>query len=200
MSISLSKVNKKEASKNLFYVGVSEVQLGIEIKSILGIICVCNETTKELLRGVRKHFQRFTYNLTNSDIQRVQLGLSHAFSRTKFNVRKTDNMIIHVSALLDAVDKNLNLFFMRIKEWYGWHFPELTNIVKSNLQYVRILLLIKDKSKVSREIIFPIAEILEDHHKSKMIIEAARSSMGQKLCSIDFANIEVFANKVIKLA
>jgi len=200
MSISLPKVNKKEDSKNLFYVGVCEIQLGIEMKSKLGIACVCNETTKELLRGIRKHFHRFTHNLTNSDINRVQVGLSHAFSRTKFNVRKTDNMIIHVSALLDTLDKDINLFFMKLKEWYGWHFPELTNIVKSNLQYVRILLIIKDKSKVSREDAFPIAEILEDHHKSKMIIEAARSSMGQELCPIDFVNIEAFANKVIELA
>merc|ERR1711977_364124 len=77
---------------------------------------------------------------------------------------------------------------MKIKEWYSWHFPELSNIIKENLQYVRIVLTIKDNYD-SRA-----------NHKAKMIIEAARSSMGQELCESDAINIEVFAKLVIELA
>lgn len=31
---------------------------------------------------------------------------------------------------------------MRIKEWFAWHFPELTKIVTDNEVYVRIVNLI----------------------------------------------------------
>ena len=41
----------------------------------------------------------------------------------KFNVNRSDNMIIQSISLLDQLDKDLNTFAMRIKEWYSWHFP-----------------------------------------------------------------------------
>jgi nucleolar protein 56 len=188
-----------------FDLGIAEPQLGIEIKSKLGITCVCTETVKELLRGVRSHFIHFTKNLTSTDQNKVLIGLSQAFSRTKFNVRKMDNMIIQASALLETVDKVVNSFYMKIKEWYSWHFPELSNIIKENLQYVRIVLAIKDKSKATWANICFLTDILDNYdsranHKAKMIIEAARSSMGQELCESDVINIEVFAKLVIELA
>jgi hypothetical protein len=27
---------------------------------------------------------------------------------------------------------------MRVREWYGWHFPELVKIVNDNYQYARV--------------------------------------------------------------
>lgn len=40
-------------------------------------------------------------------------------------------------ALLDDLDKELNNYSMRLREWYGWHFPELGKIVVDNLLYAR---------------------------------------------------------------
>ena len=40
-------------------------------------------------------------------------------------------------ALLDDLDKELNNYTMRLREWYGWHFPELGKIVTDNLVYAR---------------------------------------------------------------
>ena len=40
-------------------------------------------------------------------------------------------------ALLDDLDKELNNYAMRLREWYGWHFPELNKIVTDNLTYAR---------------------------------------------------------------
>lgn len=41
------------------------------------------------------------------------------------------------SALLDDLDKELNNYIMRCREWYGWHFPELGKIVTDNLAYCK---------------------------------------------------------------
>ncbi len=40
-------------------------------------------------------------------------------------------------ALLDDLDKELNNYNMRCREWYGWHFPEMGKIVSDNLSYAR---------------------------------------------------------------
>jgi hypothetical protein len=46
----------------------------------------------------------------------------------KFNVNKVDNMVIQAIALLDTLDKDINTFIMRVREWYSWHFPELIKV------------------------------------------------------------------------
>lgn len=43
------------------------------------------------------------------------------------------------AALLDDLDKELNNYNMRCREWYGWHFPELGKIVTDNLTFVRTI-------------------------------------------------------------
>ena len=30
---------------------------------------------------------------------------------------------------------------MRVKEWYGWHFPEMTKIITDNIAYAKVVLL-----------------------------------------------------------
>lgn len=39
--------------------------------------------------------------------------------------------------LLDDLDKELNTYAMRVREWYGWHFPEMTKIVADNIAYAK---------------------------------------------------------------
>jgi nucleolar protein 56 len=65
-----------------------------------------------------------------ADLRRAQLGLAHSYSRAKvkFNVNKVDNMVIQAIALLDTLDKDINTFIMRVREWYSWHFPELVKV------------------------------------------------------------------------
>lgn len=48
-------------------------------------------------------------------------------------------MIIQAIGLLDDLDKELNTYAMRVREWYGWHFPELGKIVQDNIQYAKVV-------------------------------------------------------------
>jgi len=204
LETNLPKVSSKKEGKkaSAFQLGVYEAALGSEIKEKLSVACVCNEYTGELMRGVKLHFPRFMKDLSESDIHRAQLGLAHAFSRAKvkFNVKKVDNMIIQAIALLDTLDKDVNTFVMRVREWYGWHFPELVKIVNDNYQYARIVVLVKDKGSVTDEMLPALTEITLDEGKSQEVVEAAKISMGQDISPIDLINIEAFARMVINLA
>ena len=42
-------------------------------------------------------------------------------------------------SLLDDLDKELNNYIMRAREWYGWHFPEMSKIVQDNIAYARVV-------------------------------------------------------------
>jgi len=55
-------------------------------------------------------------------------------------------MIIQAIGLLDDLDKELNTYAMRVREWYGWHFPELSKIVQDNIQYAKTVKLMGNRT------------------------------------------------------
>ncbi|RZR85306.1 hypothetical protein BHM03_00012266 [Ensete ventricosum] len=57
-----------------------------------------------------------------------------------------DTMIIQAIGLLDDLDKELNTYAMRVREWYGWHFPELSKIVQDNIQYAKVVKLMGNRT------------------------------------------------------
>lgn len=75
--------------------------------------------------------------LDEKELRSMSLGLSHSMSRYKlsFSSEKVDTMIIQAVNLLEDLDKELNNYAMRLKEWYSWHFPELAKIVTDNIAY-----------------------------------------------------------------
>jgi RNA processing factor Prp31 len=48
-------------------------------------------------------------------------------------------MVVQAVSLLDDLDKEINIYAMRIKEWYGWHFPEMAKIIVDNLAYAKVV-------------------------------------------------------------
>jgi nucleolar protein 56 len=110
-------------------------------------------------------------------------------------------MIIQAIALLDQLDKDVNLFSMRIREWYGYHFPELVRLVPDNHQYARVAQFIGDKDTLSEEKLPDLAAILEDDTTlAQNILDAARGSMGSSLSDIDMLNISAFATRVVSIS
>jgi nucleolar protein 56 len=180
--------------------GVLDPALGSAIQETRGIKCLSNTLTKELIRGVRLHFTRYIKALRPTDLIQSQLGLGHSYSRSKvkFNVHRVDNMIIQSIALLDQLDKDLNTYIMRVREWYSWHFPELIQVVKDNTQYCKCVKFIKHKAVLNESHLEGLKAIVGDD-LAPQVLQASRSSMGAELSEIDMVNIEDFADRVISL-
>ena len=87
---------------------------------------------------------------------------------------------------------------MRVREWYGYHFPELVKLVNDNYQYCQLVKLIKNRkclTAVTDEMLEGIEKIVMDSAKSQAICDCARASMGMDISDFDLINIEIFANK-----
>lgn len=132
----------------------------------------------------------------------AQLGLGHSYSRAKvkFNVHRSDNMIIQSIALLDQLDKDINTFSMRIREWYSYHFPELVKIVPENYMYAKVAKFIKDRKDLTDDKLEALEEIVMDSSKAQAIIDASKMSMGMDISMVDLMNIEMFAGRVVNLS
>ncbi|KAL8938450.1 MAG: hypothetical protein Q9216_003901, partial [Gyalolechia sp. 2 TL-2023] len=125
----------------------------------------------------------------------MSLGLSHSLSRhkLKFSPDKVDTMIIQAIALLDDLDKELNIYAMRVKEWYGWHFPEMARIVNDNLAYARIIIAMGMRTSAVNA---DLAEILPEEIETA-VKAAAEVSMGTEITSEDLDNIQGLAEQVV---
>ncbi|KAM0684152.1 Nucleolar protein 56 [Mitosporidium daphniae] len=206
LELALPKASKKSASsKSGILLGVSDKALAGSIKQTLGINCVSDDLVHELVRGIRCHLDKLlSQYIVSEDLKRSQLGLGHAFSGGKvaFNVNRSDNMIIQAIALCDQLDKDINLFSMRIKEWYSWHFPELSKIAQDNLQYAKLALLIRQRSNIQSDpsMFEKLLSIVNDTNLANMIVDASKISMGMEIAEADMVNINHFANKLVDLA
>jgi nucleolar protein 56 len=109
-------------------------------------------------------------------------------------------MIIQAIALLDQLDKDINTFAMRVREWYSWHFPELKQIVSDNFIFARCASYIKDKSKLKEEDLPGLQEIVGDEEIAQRIFKATKSSMGMDTSEQDMLNIIIFTDRMISLA
>nr|XP_012147053.1 PREDICTED: nucleolar protein 56 isoform X1 [Megachile rotundata] len=192
----------KSGKSDKVILGVADPKLGASITEALGIKCDHTGVVPEIIRGVRFHFHNLVKGFTSKSSGIAQLGLGHSYSRAKvkFNVNRVDNMIIQSIALLDQLDKDINTFSMRIREWYSYHFPELVKIVPENYMYAKVAQLIKNRKELTNEKLEALEEVVMDSAKAQAIIDASKSSMGMDISPVDLLNIEMFAARVIALA
>lgn len=185
--------------KKSYQLGVYDPELGKALAEQFPI--THGQSVKELLRGCRAHFGRLVKALSDSDLDKARLGLGHAFSRHRMQLdpNRQDKPIMNTIALLDNLDKNINTFAMRVREWYAWHFPELTKIVTDNIAYAKVsrVIRVRDGYEGDKE---ALTEACGSEEVADEILKALKMSMGQDIVEMDMKNIEHFASEVIKLA
>lgn len=162
-------------------IGISDPKIGGAIGEGLGVKCVASGVVPEILRGIRFHFERLVKDLPHHSLYKAQLSLGHSYSRgkVKFDVHRVDNMVIQAIALLDQLDKDINLFGMRLREWYAFHYPELARIVPEQYKYIKCALIIQNR------------EDLDEERKAALL--------GKLLYIYSFKSIIIFFQKFLKL-
>ncbi|RWS29899.1 nucleolar protein 56-like isoform X1 [Leptotrombidium deliense] len=204
LSLFLETNLPKVSKKNKFVLGVADGKIGATIQDSMGYSCSHTEVVPEILRGIRLHADKLIDGLSAQTIASAELGLGRSYSRAKvkFNVNRADNMVIQSISLLDQLDKDVNTFAMRLREWYSYHFPELIKIVPDNYTFAKVSKVMGNRKELGDEddLLEKLTEVVTEPEKAQAIINAAKSSMGMDISAIDLINIETFASKVISLA
>mmetsp|Transcript_64318 Transcript_64318/g.73837 ORF Transcript_64318/g.73837 Transcript_64318/m.73837 type:complete len:477 (+) Transcript_64318:59-1489(+) len=190
------------SKKAKWTLGVEDSRLGTALTTEMSLSCVANvDTVFEIIRGIRCHFTKFVKELEEEDLNKARLGLAHSYSRSKVSsdINRTDKPIIQCIALLDQLDKDINTFAMRIREWYSWHFPELARVVTDNKVYCEAIHIIKKRSEIenNRE---ELEELIGDSDLVQQIVDSSKTSMGLEISDMDMENITKFTTRVVELA
>jgi len=187
--------------KKKYHLGLCDPSLAKAL-SESGFSVAYDKNVIELLRACRLHLRRFVKQLKDSEYHKFQIGLGHSYSRSniQFDPNRQDKPITQSIALIDSLDKNINLFAMRVKEWYCWHFPELGKIVTDNVKFVEAVKLIRVRDEFDNERLDELTTLVQSEDIANEILQAMKTSMGQDITEADMENIEIFADQVIKLS
>ncbi|CAB9521463.1 Nucleolar protein 58 [Seminavis robusta] len=208
VSASLKKFLKKKLKQHGDAVlAVADKGMATSLKeNVKNIQVVHNDKTQELFRGIRTYMEELLCSddstdkngVSKDDLRAMQLGLSHSLGRykLKFSADKVDTMVIQAVGLLDELDKEINTYAMRVKEWYGWHFPELQALVSDNVHYSKLVLKCGLRPQFKNT---DLSSILEDESQQNTVKEAAEISMGTEIADVDVIHIQSLAEQVLSM-
>lgn len=119
---------------------------------------------------------------------------------TKLKVRKTaekrDMSVIQAIQAIDDLDRTVNIFVARIREWYGLHFPELDRLVEKHETYARLVVNLGSRENF-------VADRLEKEGlpktRSEQIADTAQKSMGAGISDADLLQIQTLSRDVLQL-
>merc|ERR1712193_108707 len=194
----LKKMLKKLASDEVqAQLAVADSKLGGIIREAIGLECIHSPAIHELMRGIRENLNEMT-GIQESERSAMALGLAHSLSRykLKFSPDKVDTMIVQAISLLDDLDKELNNYVMRCREWYGWHFPEVGKIVQDNMAYAKTIKLMGDRTKA---VDCDFSAILPEEVEADLK-EAAEVSMGTEVSAEDIENIRDLCDQILEIS
>ncbi|KAI1740599.1 hypothetical protein F4680DRAFT_418585 [Xylaria scruposa] len=185
----------KEERKASLAVADPKLGAAINVLPELQITPVSDSSTNDLFRAVKTYLPELFPELDPDYLGNMALALSHSISRhkLKFSPDKVDVMIVQAIKLLDDLDKELNNYAMRVKEWYGWHFPEMDRILNDNLAYARVIQHMGIRENAANT---DLSEILPEDLEAR-VKAAAEVSMGTEIGEIDLENIKLLAEQVI---
>ncbi|KAH1184646.1 nucleolar protein 58 [Mauremys mutica] len=199
LSKNLKKILKKIVAKDAHeQLAIADAKLGGVIKDKLNLSCIHSPMVTELMRGIRSQIEGLITGLPSREMAAMCLGLAHSLSRykLKFSPDKVDTMIVQAISLLDDLDKELNNYIMRCREWYGWHFPELGKIVTDNLTYCKCVRKVGDRRNFSTS---DLSEVLPEEIEED-VKAAAEISMGTEVSEEDINNILHLCDQVIEIS
>ena len=106
-----------------------------------------------------------------------------------------DTIVIQIIETLDIIKKTISLFSGRLREWYGLHFPELTDkIIEDNILLAKLVSTIGNREN------YIISNLKEEFGFSEellnLLVKRASQSMG---ANIELSIVQGYANQILSL-
>ena len=111
-------------------------------------------------------------------------------------VARRDVMIVHAVHVLEDLDKQINMFYTRCREWYGLHFPELGDLIDEPEEYMRIVAELGSRKNYTVE---GLKKILGSARKAEDVLEKAKTSIGAEMSPEDEERVKDVAKEGLRL-
>jgi nucleolar protein 56 len=138
----------------------------------------------------------FVKDATELNIWNRNITMEIAKLRVKGAVEQRDLIVAQAIQTLDDLDRTVNLFMGRLREWYGTHFPELDRLIEKHETYARLVVNLGERENF-------IIEALDKEDipkgKAEAIVQMAETSMGADISINDLAQIQALSKDILNL-
>jgi len=138
----------------------------------------------------------FVKNGKELELWNRNVSMELAKLRVKGAAEKRDLVIAQGIQTLDDLDRSVNLFMGRLREWYGIHFPELDRLIEKHETYARLVINLGYKESFSIEALEKEG-IPKD--KAENIEMVAEKSMGADMAEQDLKEIQALGKNVLEM-
>ena len=163
---------------------------------------VSTETSSEAGALLRDNLEKFALELEAVEkpeqlrVRVHNVSIELAKMKVKTTIEKRDLLVAQAVQSVDDLDKSLNVFMSRLREWFGLHYPELDRLLDKHETYARLVVNLGTRENFT-------AENLEKEglpsKKAQSIAMVAESSMGADLGDEDLAQIQGMCKNVLEL-
>ena len=163
---------------------------------------VAVERLSEAGKLLRENLEKFAVDLKfvkrpeqlREWVHKVSMELAKI--KVKMAVEKRDLLIAQAIQTIGDLDKTLNLFMSRLREWYGLHFPELDRLIDKHETYARLIVNLGRRDNFAAE---NVEKEGLPKTKAKHVAEIATASMGADLSEDDMDQIQVMCKNTLEL-
>ena len=163
---------------------------------------VTAEASSKAGKLLRENLEKFAVELDfveKPEQLRVRVhtvSIELAKMKVKKTVERRDLLVAQAVQTVDDLDKSLNLFMNRLREWFGLHYPELDRLLDKHETFARLVVNLGTRENFT-------VENLENEGlpkaKSQSIAKVAAASMGADLGDEDLAQIQAMCINVLEL-
>lgn len=169
------------AHRNLKYVVNPRDELLMKLRDSVPSIAVKEGLAKDIME-----FNKLIY----------EVAMAVTRSKLRREALRRDLMAIQAIRAIDDLDKTINLFASRLREWYSVHFPELDDLVKEHEEYAKLVVSIGSRSNFTVE---KLAKVGIKGSRAEKLAKVAKDSIGAEISDLDLNKIQNFGNLLLTL-
>lgn len=160
------------------------------------------EPSSEAGKLLRENLEKFALDLKiveKPEQLRVHVhnvSIELAKMKVKTTVERHDLLAAQAVQMVDDLDKSLNVFMSRVREWFGLHYPELDRLLDKHETYARLVVNLGKREN------FTVENLEKEglpNKKAQSIAKVAAASMGADLGDDDLAQIQDICRNVLDL-
>ncbi|MEM0030862.1 MAG: C/D box methylation guide ribonucleoprotein complex aNOP56 subunit [Desulfurococcaceae archaeon] len=125
-----------------------------------------------------------------------EIMLEYTRRKLRREAQKRDLLAVQSIRAIDDIDRTINLYVARLREWYSVHFPELDEIVRDHEEYAKLVYELRDRTNFTKENLLKLG-LSED--RAEKIQSAAANSIGAELSDFDLEYIAILAGIILDL-
>ncbi|HDJ97051.1 MAG TPA: C/D box methylation guide ribonucleoprotein complex aNOP56 subunit [Thermofilum sp.] len=196
----LESLVKEVSERGFKEIVLEHEELASNLSRKIDEVAVSVELGSEVFQKIRKHLpallERIGINPKEYRSKLYNISLALTRQKVKKAAEKRDLFVAQAINAIDDINKTINLFASRLREWYGLHFPELNNIVEDHEDYIKIISEIGLRSNMNIE---ALKNIGFDDDEARKIVSAAERSMGAEFTEFDLDAIRSLSDTTLAL-